>query len=846
MFAKRVRRIADVFWLLAIHPLVVNAQNCQWSSCTLKANPFAGCNSGYADSGETRDCGSKSFIGVYLNHQRMCCPSACKWYQVNCNWDSVQGYFPKASDSIKQKWNGLTEVVQDKLTTAEKFATLSAADLKNLDTELLAELKSVAGMTATQFDSIKDKVNSMSKEHLKDFVANLNADTLTKGLPAMASSSLTWSTEQMTVIKDRLTNAELWGPIGGWTSANLAALGRLISGIDAATLRSLANEALANAPNLLNLTSSQLGGLGQKLSGMGMAHLKKMLQSINASALAEGMLNLTGVDDAWAADKASAFIAKLSSTEAWGAVSQWTAANIGSIGAMMNSLNLTTIMQFTDKALAHAKSLSKLSPERITNLTDKIGGMATDNFEAMLGGLNGESIHAAMLSQCEIQCTHDEDLAFLKNPNEQSAKAALEAYAARVKEKSSAAALAYANGFCNGTAANYDSHARAAFADLQAAGLPCNGTVKKDNAIRKTFAKFSDSQASKLLARLTKGDALGSVSTWSDKQIASLCHQYGQLSPSNVAEMTAGNLITASAGAAKDAALISAFGPLAPVADYAIAQAAEKITPEKRASWAAKFKEGFGKIAGWGCAQVASMQTMVGGLSAADLPDIPIKALKGMKANAITAMSSQQIPGFTATQVTSLLRDVRERIHGDLVSQLSREKLVAAVCGKLNFTTSATCPLAAIDLSMAFPSATMPSKDALIQHFKDKLPNVVVRILMMANQSDLPTTTTSRRLAAESTQVAIRIGVQQPGDVNAITASSKAAATSLAGSSNGNVVQQPVGFNVDPSLPALYTGSTTGTTLIGNVAGAPGMCQLSRGILPLVAVVLAWMVMALQ
>jgi len=462
--------------------------------------------------------------------------------------------------------------------------------------------------------------------------------------------------------------------------------------------------------------------------------------------------------------------------------------------------------------------LKSLSAEKIDELTDKIGSMDLSDFTPMLAGLDATGLHAAMLSQCDIQCQAMEDMDFLSNPNAANAATAFQSYAEKVKSKTNGAALAYAKGFCNGGANSYDE----IFAAAQAAAIPCNGSAATNNVASTTFESFSDSQAGALLAELQTIEKFGSLTTWSEERMSSLCHQYAALSPSNVAEISSSVLVSSSADVAMNAALVAAFGPLGLVADYAITKAADSITPEQRAAWSQKFKDGLGSLASWGCEQVASMKTMVAGLSADDLASLSLEAIKGLASNAISAMDSSQITGFSPGQIGSMVDKVRNRISGSLLRELNATQIAAVVCGALNTTAGISCPPAAIDLKMGFPVESLPSDADIIAHFANELgiPEAQVTILWKVLSSSLPQTgiTSRRRLNAETTQVAVRVGVSDTSQQATLTTQTQQAASTLVSSNNGQITEDALSYSTTENS-AMVTAAPLTSTSAGSAAG---------------------------
>jgi hypothetical protein len=691
---------------------------------------------------------------------------------------------------------------------------MEKVDLETLlkfDDTSLAHAANLGKLAAQQLKSFGMKLYNMTSTNLKSMLTGLNASALAESIESITGVDLAWVAEQAGEFAQKLQESEAWGNITKWTSAQLEHLGSMLPSLPVNLTALIDDFSLSNAANLVKYSAEQLGKLGTKIFGMNITNLKSMLSGVNASALCGSLQGLTSTDYYWLPEKASAFQAKVLSPETCGQAAAWTKDKIGSLGSMLTSLNVSVIKDFGNAALARAENLKSLSAEKIDGLTDKIGSMDLSDFTPMLAGLDATGLHAAMLSQCDIQCEAKEDMEFLSNPNAANAATAFQSYAEKVKAKTNGAALAYAKGFCNGGANSYDE----IFAEAQAAAIPCNGSAATNNVASTTFESFSDSQAGALLTELQTTEKFGSLTTWSEEQMSSLCHQYAALSPSSVAELSSSVLVSSSADVAMNAALVAAFGPLGPVADYAITKAADSITPEQRAAWSQKFKDGLGSLASWGCEQVASMKTMVAGLSADDLASLSMEAMKGLASNAISAMNSSQITGFSPGQIGSMVDKVRNRISGNLLKELNATQIAAVVCGALNTTAGISCPPAAIDLKMGFPVESLPNDADIIAHFANELgiPVAQVRILWKVNSSSLPETgiTSRRRLSAETTQVAIRVEVSDLSQQANLTTHTQQAAGTLVSSNNGYITEDALSYSTTENV-AMVTALLTSTS----------------------------------
>jgi len=881
---------------------------------------------------QTRDCGERlcafGQCSPYPSEETMCCPdsNACPWYDFSCNLDVLKDYFHDVSEVLKDEWNKLAQGVQDKLTTSDKFKTLSDMELDGLATSLLSQLKSIGGMTARQLGVVKNKVNGMSTAQISAFFDNLNPEAITDGMASLALG-LNWTESQVSAVVTHLKSETTWGIASNWTTAQISSLGPMMAGLDLDSIRSFADSALVGASSLVNLSATQLSGLASKVSGMSPAQIADFFENLNPEAIAEGMASFS-LGAAWTESQVSAIVTKLKSDNRWGIAENWTTSQINSLGPMISGLDLDSIQSFADSALARASSLvnlsstqlsglaskvSGMSPELISDffenlnaealkdglaalssgavwterqvavivaklesdarwgmapkwatsqisslgpmitemdldgirsfadaalakasslvhlsstqlsgLTHKVGNMSALYFISTIAGVDAKQLHAAMLSQCEIQCDSDAQMAFLTNPTSANAAQEMIEYVERVRSKSSGAALAYSNAFCSGDPGNIDE----ALAELESASMACTGSNAKSNVLRDSFERWSDNQGRQLVERMTNTDALGPLTTWGEPQMSSLCNQYASISPSGIAKITGKAIVTSVAGIAIGGAVSAAFGPVAPVALWALSKSADKIAPATRAAWTEKIQEGLGVVSKWTCSQVASLRTLASGLNASDLAALPADALKGLLPKAVTAMQSVQVQGFTPEGLGAMTDKVRARISGEHLEMLDTAQRIAAVCKLTDVTYGVGCPEAVIDVGMSFDASQVPVASQVIGHFRDKFEvgdGMTVEVLSVLPDSERPLMYTGRRLEEGTVEMMVRINSPDQKNKESATATTQSAAMELAQSHGGSVSYNATGFDV---MPPETQGQMAKATMASKASALQIWCTL--------------------
>eukprot|EP00928_Gymnodinium_smaydae_P029753 TRINITY_DN22317_c0_g6_i1.p1 TRINITY_DN22317_c0_g6~~TRINITY_DN22317_c0_g6_i1.p1 ORF type:complete len:733 (-),score=143.86 TRINITY_DN22317_c0_g6_i1:260-2458(-) len=269
---------------------------CKWSDCRNKvSSAVVGCPSGHKQS-QKRDCGTGACLFgscVYASQELLCCPDGdtCAWWDVKCNWNSLKELFYDASDKVKASWDKLTQTVKDKLTTSAAFATLTDLELESLDEDLLAELKSVAGMTGAQLPKIKKILLNMSLIASDHFMKHLGVGTLDDGLANLTAGHVSWSSDVVKSLVNRLQAEDVWGDVKNWTSARVNKIGQAIYRVGTDLLEKLDDEVLSKATNLIEASASQLRQLGVKIQDMAQPFFESLIDNVNLTTLHAAMIS---------------------------------------------------------------------------------------------------------------------------------------------------------------------------------------------------------------------------------------------------------------------------------------------------------------------------------------------------------------------------------------------------------------------------------------------------------------------------------------------------------------------------------------------------------------------------
>eukprot|EP00930_Biecheleria_cincta_P040998 TRINITY_DN2807_c0_g2_i1.p1 TRINITY_DN2807_c0_g2~~TRINITY_DN2807_c0_g2_i1.p1 ORF type:complete len:794 (-),score=210.39 TRINITY_DN2807_c0_g2_i1:107-2467(-) len=774
--------LLEVVCLLA---LVAGTNQCEWTSCQDKLTAFLGCPSGKTES-QRKDCGTEvcvKFIGCSYTHTtRLCCDTgnACAWYDFSCNGASLADFFDNATDTLNAEWKDLSDDLKSKLTTAEQFKTLTAAQLKNLSKDVLAEVKSVAGMSSSQLKEVSDQVKSFDLNQFQAFMKKVAPSSVADTVASLVGSCSDGEAGRADILRSVLESPSAWGDESSWSAANISALGCMLGNFSTDTLAKMADDALAAAGNLQNLGSTQLGALTDKLSKMKSANFAQILKGINKSEMQASIKTWGKSVQAWGFEKVEMIRTELVKNGAWGPVQNWTAMQLSDLGSLITFLNASDIMALADEALVLAKNLGNLSADQIMTLGNKIGNMALQNLSSVLSEVDPKQLHMAMLSSCDITCQSDADMAFLKDPSLTTATAAIEQSAQKISSRSAAAAEAFASSICNASLVDSVSQASA---DLKAATSVCNGSAKRTGS--SFLSSWSKAQKSELMSRLMDMDAFGAVDTWTEPMLSSMCDAFAGLTPENVAKLAAKQLIKSQ------------------LPNYQLAMAAGDLPPSVRNAVMPKLKEGLGAVETWTCDQVAGARELIAGMLPEDLSKLSVSAVRGLLPDAFSAMSAEQVAALGAEHFKNISQQARNRLSASRLIALdgSKDKLRAVVCGAAS-TVGSDCPPIAVDVVMSVANMSDAILAILRRQFESIDGVTAVQILSALAASELPVMSeTSRRLKAgglaSNAMVTMRaLYSNATSSASAAIEKTKAAAVQAATMCDG-VVQDVVGIDLD-------------------------------------------------
>jgi len=300
------------------------------------------------------------------------------------------------SDDLKESWEKLSLSVQEKLTTSSLFQTLTDDELLSLDSHLLAELKSVAGMTSHQLAIAKEIVHNMSASYLSDFFQNIGAGTVVQSMSEHAFGALSWTSDQVSQFKVLLESSEAWGQASNWTSAQITSLGSMLSGLDLETINSLSDAALAGASNLAQLDAQVLVGLREKFQGMSVSSFSSVLQNVSVHALTRSVGNWGSSGQPWGNAKVAKLINRLQEYSVWGKPSGWTAMNISALGNMISDLDTETLKTFASSALANTANLKNLGVEQLCDLKRTFADMSSADFITAISDIDAAALKASV------------------------------------------------------------------------------------------------------------------------------------------------------------------------------------------------------------------------------------------------------------------------------------------------------------------------------------------------------------------------------------------------------------------------------------------------------------------
>lgn len=748
---------------------VAHASQCEWTSCENKlSSAFQPCPGGKTES-QQKDCGTEfcsSLTGCTFTHTtRLCCDDSCPWYDFSCHGDALKDFFEDVTDDLKSGWAALSGDVKNKLGTADLFKTLTTSELKSLSKEVLAEVKSIAGITSPQLKEIVSQVKSFDLTQFQAFMKNVAPSSLADAMADLVGSSCSdGELSKAEIFRSVLESPFAWGDESSWSAENITVLGCIIGNFSTDALAKMADDALAAAGNLQSLVSKQLSALTDKFSNMGSTDFAKILNSVNKSEMKASIKAWGQSAKPWGFEKVAMIRTELVKTDAWGQVKNWAATHVSDLGSLITFLDSSDLTALADEALLFATNLGNLSADQIMALGDKIGNMNLQGLSSMLSKVDPTQLHAAMLSSCDISCQSDADYAFLKNPSLTTMSVAIEQSAKRISSRSAAAAETFATSICD--ASLLDSVPQA-MADLQAATAVCNGSAAVTAS--SFLSSWGVAGQSSLLSRLTDADALGNLGSWDESMLSSMCNAFAGMTPANVAKLTAKHLITRQ------------------LPNYQLAMAAADLVPSLRHAAMTKLKESeaLGSVESWTCTQVAGARELIAGMLPADLSDISVSAVRGLLPGAFSAMSADQVAAFTAEHFKNITQLARNRLSASRLSGLfnSSEKLVAAVCGSATVGSSG-CPELMVDVVMSVANTSNATLETLKQQFESMAGVAKAQILSALAASELPVTTeVSRRLLAvganTNAQITLRASYEDSTTLSASAAAEQTRAKAM-------------------------------------------------------------------
>lgn len=619
----------------------------------------------------------------------------------------------------------------------------------------------------------------------------------------------------------------------------------MVDKVDVSSLKSMGDSALAGASNLNMLGKDKLSALKDKFAGMSATDFSTSLQKMDVSALKDSVAAWGSGTKVWAQGSVSTLTSRLQGSDAWGAAKGWTEENVSSLGDMLTWVPVVTLKEVAGPVLAAASNLSTLSGSQIAALGTKMGSMSVLDLGKTLTGVDVHALHAAMLSQCNIECADDTSLAFLEDPDVANGVSALAEFGDNAATKAAKAAKNYAETMCQP-----GSDIGEALQAAKSEASVCTGSSKVDQSAMNVFSTWSVAQQSTLLHKVSASQAFGQLSSWTGDELNSLCNGYAALTPSNIALIAAPVVANYAAQSATGAAAAVVFGPAAgTVVAWGVSKAAARISPEQRQAWANKMKEGFNSVTGWGCETVASARELVAGLTGSELGQLSVGAVKGISAGAIEAMDASQVAGFSAEQLANLVDSARDRISGGLLDGLSEDQTRAAVCGVYGVTAavaaSATkCPASVVDTTVTIPpGGSVPTAEDIVATFDDA-PGVtpdMVTVVSIVPPGDRPASASDGSVQNPGTEVTVRVsfppggtdGATAVGDIqtqaNAVAASAGGAVTESAAVHETGVEEEDNG-GLGSLTVALIVAGVAAVVAIAAVAVMSARCRKPSGL----------------
>eukprot|EP00941_MAST-03F_sp_MAST-3F-sp1_P005196 g5196.t1 len=681
--------------------------------------------------------------GTIPRYKRKCCPST----QPSTSSWSFQNLFSSFTAGTRNLWNQLSETIKNKLASARSFATLTVSEIFGIDNDILSHVKTAAGMTTTQLSGIGGKIQSMSSDsELPDFLGNLPDSCL---VPDAVSSMMEggeaaggWTQNQVTKIKDRVSQASAWGSdLSTWTEDQIAAIGKYL--VDDASLFGRFKD------------TSLVGAV------------RKWGQETKE----------------WSKQKALALFERLKQNDVWKSASNWNAEKVSALGRLIKWLPDTDLLSLQSEALVNATNLDKLTPTKITRLlySTKFLGLSASNVSKLLEKLNAQYLFQSLISQCRFTCPNDSDAAFLENPSVSGAQAAVTTYYNESVARAKSVAKTFSDQMCDGSAT---AQIVESIAINTAQSSACTGNAKPVFGVatadeKKHASLWSHEQIQILLTRVEKADLFGSLQQISHLQLSSLCNQYAKLTPSGIAQMASTAAIEQITGGG---------GVQSKIVMFALSRASQNFRLQnQRNAWAQLLINGIGNVETWSCKQIASLGPLFSGFTNEQLKKVTGDAAKGITATAIQTMTASQISQLSPDILSKLSTEARNRISGDRLKELKGDSWKAVVC-----PSPVKCPHSVIDQTLYFDDEKVPSTADLKRMVEVSTSNAHkidnIHVLSIVPSHLRPMIGNNLLMKNEKqTEVTMRIFVDEVPTTTAAPTSGGASGTSNTGaSSNGS------------------------------------------------------------
>ena len=368
----------------------VQAADCAWTGCHLASsvNPWGGCDDGQTKK-DSEGCGC--VLGRCAGTRHQCCGTpVCKIWDPVCSWNVIKdSYMDDPSATTKAGYEALSDTVKAKVSDAQDFATLSVAELGELNADVLAHLKSTSGMRTAQLKAVKGTVKDMTKAELDRFLGHVNPTALkgTSGDLGAMNFGATAGDLYKGVKKS------LGGP-AQFTKSVLNDLGNLVPELPAADLQALPSASLAGATQFAaKLKAAQVVSLGGPLHGLTTANLRVFVGQVPVTELLDSCKDLASVGT-WEPGQKTVLAAR--ATAALGDAKNWAVAEAESLGAFLDAVPAATLAKIQDWRFVKMDNLKDLGPATLGGLRGKFSGLSASQFTAAIGQVPAAALEGAM------------------------------------------------------------------------------------------------------------------------------------------------------------------------------------------------------------------------------------------------------------------------------------------------------------------------------------------------------------------------------------------------------------------------------------------------------------------